>query len=240
MENEDLIREQMEETRTSLSEKLETLESQVASTVQGATANVANTVEAVKETVEAVKDSVEETVTSVKDTVEETITAVKDQFEEGLGAIKEMFDIPGMVRSYPWAMFGGSVAVGFLLGNLLAKPAPRRAGFVSPARPPFPPDHVSGEDRFAAQSAPSMLSSLLTKFEPELNKLKGLALGKALAALKETVRQNVPENMADQLSEIIDNVTRKLGGNVLDVESALEEDRRHHGNGKHAYKPQEV
>ena len=84
MENEDVIREQMEDTRTSLTEKLETLESQVASTVQGATTNVAETVEAVKETVEAVKDTVQQTVTTVKESVEETICAVKETVQDSL------------------------------------------------------------------------------------------------------------------------------------------------------------
>ena len=77
MENEDLIRKKMEETRTSLTEKLETLEEQVAGTVQGATA-------AVSDTVETVKDSVEETVSTVKDTVQETVGTVKDTVQEQL------------------------------------------------------------------------------------------------------------------------------------------------------------
>ena len=44
MEQEDLIREQMEDTRTSLTEKLETLEKQVAGTVLGTTSNLAEKV----------------------------------------------------------------------------------------------------------------------------------------------------------------------------------------------------
>src|SRR5438105_8802525 len=112
MENEDVIRDQMEDTRTSLTEKLETLEKKVASTVESATSNVAETVEAVKETVQ-------ETVSTVKDTVQDTVCTVKSTVREGVGAVKDAFDICGHVERHPWVMLGGSIAVGYVLGRLL-------------------------------------------------------------------------------------------------------------------------
>lgn len=89
-EEPDVIREQIEETRTSLTEKLETLEGQVRETVQSAKATV-------EDTLETVKSSVQNTVESVKQT----------------------FDLSYQVDRHPWAMTGGSFVVGFLLGNYL-------------------------------------------------------------------------------------------------------------------------
>jgi len=53
----EVIRHQMEETRSSLADKLETLESQFCGTVEGATEAVSHTVEVVQETVETVKET---------------------------------------------------------------------------------------------------------------------------------------------------------------------------------------
>jgi len=149
MENEDLIREQMTDTRTSMTEKLEQLEEKVAGTVTGATGAVQDTVEAVKETVlgakdavtgtveavkdtvvgakdavteavETVKETVAETVGAVRDTVEETIGAVKDSVKGGFEYMKELFNIPHQTQRHPWLVLGASVASGFCLGRLLA------------------------------------------------------------------------------------------------------------------------
>jgi len=106
MENEpELIRDQMQETRTALTEKLEALESQVSGTVQSATA-------AVTETVEAVKSTVAETVGTVKDSVQETVSTVKE-------SVKDAFDLPAHIERHPWAAMLGSVAVGYLGGRVL-------------------------------------------------------------------------------------------------------------------------
>jgi len=115
MENEDVIRDQMEDTRTSLTEKLETLEKKVVSTVDSATTNVAETVESVKETVQ-------ETVSTVKDTVQDTICAVKDSVKEGVGAVKDVFDVSRHVERHPWLMIGGSVALA-MCSDVCLRPA---------------------------------------------------------------------------------------------------------------------
>ena len=116
MEDELVIRQKMEDTRTSLTDKLETLEGKVAETVEGTT-------EAVTETVATVKESITETVEAVKDSVEETVTAVKDTVEEGIETVKSVFDVPHWVEQYPWPVMAGSVAVGFCLERYLTSEA---------------------------------------------------------------------------------------------------------------------
>jgi len=60
-----------------------------------------------------------------------------------------------------------------------------------------------------------MMSGLFKAVEPEIQHLKGLALGVALGAVREMVARQVPPHLADQLREIIDNVTKKVGGDPV-------------------------
>jgi ElaB/YqjD/DUF883 family membrane-anchored ribosome-binding protein len=219
MENEDVIREQMEDTRTSLSEKLETLEKQVASTVQGATSNVAETVEAVKETV-----------TKVTDTVQNTVDSVKESVHDSLDAVKGCFDIPALVRSHPWAMFGGSVALGFLAESLLTAPVSKHSeGHGMRIKTMLPPDHYSGEDQTPGPPPKSRISALLESFEPQIHRLKGLALGALMNSIRDKTIEAAPPHMADSLREIFNDVTTKLGGQVFSEQTTPS-----HTNGKHA------
>src|SRR5437899_1742451 len=118
MDNEDIILDEMENTRAAFTEKLETLEQRVGSTVESATANVAEAVEAVQETV-----------ATVTDTIQETVAAVKETVHESVGAVKDMFDIPGHVACHPWLMMAGAVGLGFLLGEYLTEhPMPVSTG----------------------------------------------------------------------------------------------------------------
>jgi len=215
MENEELIRHQMEDTRTSLTEKLETLEQQVVATVQEATS-------AVSETVATVKESVEETVTSVKDTLQDTVSTVKDSVEGTVSAVqdgvKNALDIPAHVDRYPWFMMGGSVVLGYALGTMFS---PRRPPTATPRagspRSSSRTHHGNGGVRDGrAGSSPAPVSWVRALgLEPELAKLKGLALGAALGTVREMVIKAVPEEMGHQLKDIIDNVTQKLGGQPI-------------------------
>src|SRR5262249_37924871 len=71
---------------------------------------------------------------------------------------------------------------------------------------------------YAAAAAPatsSWLGSLAETFQPEITKLKGLAVGTLLGALRDTVARAVPDQLSSQVTEVIDNVTRKLGGQPI-------------------------
>jgi len=224
MENEDVIRHQMEETRTSLTEKLETLENKVVETVQEATSAVSETVASVKGTVQDTVATVQSAVTSVQDTV----GSVKDSMKEGVTAVKEtvqdMFDISGHMERHPWAMMGGSMAVGFCLGNIFSKkeldttkmaeaaPAVASSGHVSRSH-----SHGNGgpreKRRAEASKAPAM--GLLSDLAPEINRLKSLALGALMGTVREMIIQALPEKMGGQLKEIINSVTEKVGGSPI-------------------------
>jgi len=211
MDDPNLIRQQMEQTRGALSEKIEILENRVSATMQEATHEVAETVQAVtgsvQETVEAVTESVEDTVHTLKETVDDTLTVVK----EGVGAVREMFDIPAHVERHPWLTVGGSVALGFFFGDFLYR---RRT---MPNRTPVPPATFTagvlpnGSSKTNGE-APRSKESLLNKITPELKQLAGLAVGTLMGTVREMVTSASSENLKEPLAEIIDSITEKIGG----------------------------
>ncbi len=231
MDNEDLIRDQMENTRTSLTEKLQTLEDKVATTVDNATSNVT-------ETVEAVKDTVQETVANVKDSVQETINVVKDSVKVSVDSVKDAFDIPGHVQNHPWLMMGGSVALGLLLGNYLGQKQAAATKSKSKSTARAQPLRSNGNGRHdTLESQDSPAEGLFQKITPELEKLKGLAIGALMGTFRDMVMTGVPETFGEPLTDIINDVTEKLGGTPFKEERS-DEDFRHPHQESHRDSPE--
>jgi len=218
----------MEETRTSLQSKLETLENQVVNTVQDSVTAVTDTVESVKtavqDTVDSVKDTFQETVDTVKDTVQGTV----DSMQETVETVKEHLDIRQYVEEYPWAMFLGSAAVGYVGGCLLGgPPAPTRTalppgpvfqgepGVRENSRYRFKEEPMTSSPRHEEPPKESWLSNLNGLFGNELTKLKGLAIGTALGIVRDMVASATPPPVSKELAEVIDNFTVKLGGEPI-------------------------
>jgi ElaB/YqjD/DUF883 family membrane-anchored ribosome-binding protein len=228
----EVIKEQMEETREDLAKKLERLETQVA----GAVENVTGTVEAVSHTVEQVKEAVADTVDTVKESVTGTVESVKE-------TVRETFDLPEHVRRHPWLGFGGSFIAGFVAGRLVhpllpqglgssffprgrrqaeegapslstlaatSREADKHNGRRAEAAAPDRPVAAGPEERL-----PGWLESLAGTFSPELAKLKGLAIGTVLGLVRDQVARAVPPEMASRLTEVINDFTAKMGGEVL-------------------------
>jgi len=198
MDNEsEVIRQNMEATRTDLQEKLETLEQQVKDTVQGAT-------EAANETVQTVKDAVQETVETMKDTVQETVASVK-----------QSLDVKAHIENHPWPMFVAATAAGFMVGRLMAGPESRQAALTSyaPQREPAtrPPSGTKHNGKHAKPESPGLFARLAESYSDELKKLQGMAIGAAAAVVRDMLISSVPPAMADQINELVDGMTTKLG-----------------------------
>ena len=203
MDNEaEVIRYQMDQTRTGLQDKLETLEQQVKNTVQETTEAVTGTVEAVKETVEAVKDTVQETVEAVKETVGETVESVK-----------QTLNLNRMVQEHPWPMMAGAAAVGFVGGKLLsslsAEAVSAPAGMTAVAPTPY---------ASAPPPAPrrSWWSFITDHYSQELDQLKGLAIAAVGNVVREALAENLPPQFAGQTRETIDGLVTKLGAKPIE------------------------
>jgi ElaB/YqjD/DUF883 family membrane-anchored ribosome-binding protein len=213
-EPEEVIKQQMLETRASLADKLETLEQQVVGTVHSASTAVTDTVDSVKE---AVQQTVELAKTSVHDTMD---------------AVKDTLDLSRHVREHPWIMVGGSVSVGFVAGRLLDRAGPctrntpgmGNVPSLSTLAPRSGPERNGGVDQRMAEEPRSasggvapqgLLGELGRKFEKEINMLKGLALGAMLGIARDMIAGAAPSQLGSQLSEIIDSATVKLGGQPI-------------------------
>jgi ElaB/YqjD/DUF883 family membrane-anchored ribosome-binding protein len=214
------LRQQMMDTRTALSEKLENLENQVIGTVQDATS-------AVNETVAAVKDAVQDTVDTVKDTVQGTVGSMKDTMQETVTSVRENLSLERQFQHHPWAMLGGAVAVGFLgtrlLGNqgrgtpaIQAQPdvkvwehAPRLGQAKNGAKSKAPRLAAPPEER------ENWLAKLGDQFAPEINKLRGAAIGATFALIRDLVSPSLPPPLQQTVREVLDGATAKLGGEPM-------------------------
>ncbi|HKB35673.1 MAG TPA: hypothetical protein VKD72_04415 [Gemmataceae bacterium] len=218
----DLIKEQMAETRVSLTDKIEKLEDTLKETVQG-------TLHTATDTVENVSEKVEHTVETVKDAVEGSVEAVKETVHETVETVKEAFNLRRHVQRYPWAMLGGAIAVGFLGGRLLGQAQRSRERrrhereeypFTRPgtaeAHAPMPASAPARErEPEPEEEKPSVLERIGESFGDELSKLKGLALGATFGVLRDMLTAAVPEQMKPQLTDVMNSFTTKLGGKVI-------------------------
>jgi len=224
----EVIMSEMEDTRKDLAEKLETLEKKVAGTVE----TVTGTVQTVENTVENVKESIKETVESVTDTVQNTVQAVEETVSSTVSNVKSFFDVSRQVDRHPWAVMGGSVLVGYIGGWLLTPRSSRtsEAPAPGPTSTPTPPANHNGsgyaaspppaapaarEPEQTAKPSESWLSKFADRFAPEIDKLKGLAVGTLFGVARDMVSQWVPEPLKDQVTDVINNFTTDLGGKVI-------------------------
>jgi ElaB/YqjD/DUF883 family membrane-anchored ribosome-binding protein len=193
----EVIRNQMEQTRSSLADKLETLENEVRGTVEGATNVVANTVETVQSTVENVKEGVQDAVETVKET----------------------FNVRKHVERHPWAMFGGAFMAGCLAGTLLGRSRKSAAVTTTAKEPAIRHGHRNGHSHGNGASRKAAAAS--TEEEESgplysgLKELKGLAIGTLMGALRDVIVKAAPSNLASELAGVVDDMTTRLGGKTL-------------------------
>jgi ElaB/YqjD/DUF883 family membrane-anchored ribosome-binding protein len=176
-----VIREQIEETRSSLTEKLETLEGQIRGTV-----------------VEA-KETVEDTIENVKSTVQDTVQTVK-----------RTFDIEYQVEHHPWAMLGGSVVAGYLVGHFLNR---EQNGHVPAQEPPRAEPAPLGF-RSTEAAKPGVVSRILHQFHDEIEQVKEMAIGATMGFLRDLVKQSIPQ-LAPQIDKVMNSATSKMGGEPI-------------------------
>jgi len=191
------IRQQIDDTRSAITEKLEALEEQVADTVQ-------NVKETVQETIETTRDTVQETVSAIKQTVEDTVSTVKDTF-----------DLRLQVERHPWPMLGGALAAGVLTGALIGERRQRQSKPLGRLHSHGEPMTRSGEGEMypanLQNGAAPRQPSLFDRFHDEIAQVKGLALGMVLGMVRDVIKDNLPQ-MAEQVGEVMDRFTTKLGG----------------------------
>jgi ElaB/YqjD/DUF883 family membrane-anchored ribosome-binding protein len=234
------LHEEIDKTRSELTEKLQTLEEQVRGTVLGAT-------EKVEETIEQVTSSVQETVEQVKSSVGETVEQAKSAVNDTVEGVRQTFDLDYQVRVRPWTMVTGSVCLGLLAGALLGRQQSRgRGGYVSSGGRGRASPRTAGESaaqqyvsgaRPAAElpaepQGPGFLGQLYHQFEPELNQVKEMAIGYAVGMLRDMIKEAVPA-LKDKVEEVMNKATTKFGGAPVEG-PVLQSAGEGHGNGGHS------
>jgi len=207
----DVIRQQIEDTRSSLTDKIETLESEVRTTVLNA------------------KETVEDTIENVKGTVEETLESVKETVHGTVNTVKETFDLRRQVDRHPWAMMGGSLVAGFIAGRLFERDhhiyhwgrdrwVNRMAEASPPVAAPRSDGRYTASERpatpAAAAAEPSWTDTLRSQFREEINLVKGLAIGAAMGVARDLIKQSLPQ-LSPQVDDVMNRVTSKLGGEPI-------------------------
>ena len=217
------IRQQMDETRSALTDKLGRLEQQVVDTVQGAVGQVEN-----------VKNAVESTVQNVKDTVRETVESVQDTL-----------DLRKQVDRHPWTMMAGACAVGYIGGMLCCSSddSPSSHGMRNLTRSGQRHNGRWHEDQEmheeggsfqrssggagtafrstssgsdgSSRSSGSWLAGQSEWLQPALNQLKGLAVGASLGLVRDMVTNSVSGPLGSQVADILNDMTRSLGAEPI-------------------------
>ena len=201
MENEtELIRQQMVDTRTALSDKLEALQEQVLGTVEGTTRSVTDTVQTVQE-------AVQDTVSTVSETVTDTVDSVK-----------KSLDVTELAREHPWLAFGGAVALGYVGGRLLEDGAALSStvtslsGVLGMTGVPTTNGSTNGAST-GHTATPDQGSNHLVA--DVLRQLREMALGSVAGVVTDMIRQNAPESLREHLDGLAQTITSAIGATPI-------------------------
>ena len=207
----EVIHQQMEETRADLTDKLSALESKVSGTVQTATQVVESAKEVVSDTVEAVTDTVEsvkEKVKEVTESVGDAVDGVKESVQGTFNTVAESLNLKLQAERHPWAIFGGAVAVGCLGGYLLS--GPRQT-----SRPAAQASERGSASKPKTNGSHHPKAEASNWFWDQLRAFRGLAVGTMMGVVRDLVTRSLPENLQEQVSGELDHLTKGLGGEPI-------------------------
>jgi len=210
-ESPELIEQEMEGTRKSLTDKVAALENKVLGTVSEAQGAVNQIVDEVK----AAPDAIKETLASVKDSVTDTVNSVKEQ-------VVATFDLSRHTRENPWAMVGGAAAVGFVTGLLVFRDDGHALGTASGhGEATHGPASARGlnvpQPAYAAPAVsrrPAWLDGLLERAGQEVRKLGEQALSTASASLKQSLDQQLPKLLDETVPTLLGAVQKRVNNVV--------------------------
>jgi hypothetical protein len=121
-------------------------------------------------------------------------------------------------------MVGASIAVGYVLGSVVPSTTSRERASAEPDLHPEPPA-PRGAFAFATTHAakrperskgPSFLSRLAEKLQPEIEQLKGLAIGVTAAIVRDLIKDRLPESLTPHVQEMLHGATQRLGGTEIE------------------------
>ncbi len=191
----DVIRQQIEETRSSLTEKLETLEAEVKGTVESA----------------------RETIESAKETVTGTIDNVKETVQSATQTVKRTFNIPYQVDRHPWAMMGLSlvsgIVAGALVGGRLTTGRRMTYGMAEASREPLERSETAPAAAWSRltheQGRPGFMDKLRHQLGNEVEKVKDLAVNTLAGVVSDVARRSIPA-----LGQAVEDMMTRMASQV--------------------------
>lgn len=189
VQRDDDIRQNIRETRASMTEKLEMLEERVQGTIEGARSTV-------EDIVGNVKGTVDDTMEKVKGTVDDTVDKVKGTVDNTFEKVKRTIDLQYQVDRHPWLMFGGAVLAGYVLGSLGSGRASKRdhdTQYATAAARPV------GTFAYSEPSYPSqpqqrgMWDDLRNQLRDETGVLLSATITGVTELLRNVLRESVPQ-----------------------------------------------
>jgi ElaB/YqjD/DUF883 family membrane-anchored ribosome-binding protein len=175
----------------------------------------------------ALEDRVMGTVQSAQETVEDSLQMAKDT----MATVKRNFDLKYQVEQHPWAMVGGCFLAGLAVGGLFLKvrrrssQTPQRlAGNENPLAegPRMLAEQQRSFDSAApparAQSMAASRPAFCDRFQEEIDKVKGMAIGYVMGLARDSIKHAVPQ-LASQIDDVMNSVTTKLGSKPVQQRS---------------------
>lgn len=242
----DDIRHDIEDTRAAMTAKLAMLEERILETVTSAQASmdkimedvggivkdVRGTVEDVEGIVQDVRATVDTTLATVDTTlvavrqgvagtqasVAEIVEYMKGTLGDTVATVQRTFDLPAQVERHPWAMLGGALLAGYMLGSLgggrpSAADSPGDLPGIEASRPGSPPASPASSARPQPQQGivSGVLEQLQDEMQDEIAILKSVAVG----AMMNTLRAMFKQAMS-ALATHPENVHANQGGQASD------------------------
>jgi ElaB/YqjD/DUF883 family membrane-anchored ribosome-binding protein len=213
----DVILTEMEGTRTSLTEKLEALETQLAGKVQAGADVVDHATEAAVQIVESVK----ETVQGVTDKVEEAVHNVTAKVEQSVQSVTSAFDIRRQTDRHPWMVMGIAATAGCMLGSFLGRRSQRANAAPEPQPKSVKGSNGNGHSQYLAsggverRASVKQASHLPDWVTEQMHRLKGLALGALLSAVRDVAKRSIPGTFGERIAEEIESFTTQLGAEPI-------------------------
>jgi ElaB/YqjD/DUF883 family membrane-anchored ribosome-binding protein len=160
----------------------------------------------------ALENQVRGTVSEVATRVQTTRAAV----EQTAQSVRRSLDLNYQMQERPWAMLGGCFMLGTVVGLALA---PRRqpSSRISRGGVALRGDEESARsvEALASSGGVSLFHRLADSFQPELAKVRGLAVGFLMGAVRDVLKGAIPPNLAPHVEDILNNVTTKMGGTLM-------------------------
>jgi ElaB/YqjD/DUF883 family membrane-anchored ribosome-binding protein len=161
----------------------------------------------------------------VKATIDGSAESFKEKVEQVAQSVKETIDLRRQLEQHPWAMLGGSLVVGYLVGSVVLRGrgvssttagASTVGGHATSNLEPPPaaielpatdqPSSATPSDR---NNVPTFLEELTRQLAPELNELKALAIRVAAELLREVIEQMAESARSSHVARATESAPRQ-------------------------------